>query len=157
MNRWRRYLRVIWSWGGLETARERHGKVGDCFGEVFGGFRGKSRWSFRTFPKKNRVHVGPKSFSRTFSIHREGFRAQNKANIFKKKYFPGSDFFYYRNSIPLVVNPDQGHGGRVAASWWRCSGAMAIAQQRCGSGAAQAQWLRYLECCAHAFAPGIPS
>ena len=100
---WRGCLGVIWSWGGLETARGRVGKVGDCFGEVFGGFRGKSRWSFRTFLKTNRVHVGPKSFSRTFSIHSRGFRAQNKANIFIVFFFSGSFFFFPRiflNSIP---------------------------------------------------------
>ena len=77
----------VWSWagsGGLETGG---GIGGDSF-------ENKSRVGFEKIIQSDRVCLGPKSFSRVFSSHREGFRAQNKGRVFcSPKDFCGSDFF----------------------------------------------------------------
>ena len=89
----------VWCWagsGGLETGG---GIGGDSF-------ENKSRVGFSEIIQSDRVCLGPKSFSRVFSSHREGFRAQNKGqNIFPKELC-GSDYYYF-DGFPyvLVVNP----------------------------------------------------
>ena len=70
----------VWCWagsGGLETG-----------GGGIGGdsFENKSRVGFEKIIQSDRVCLGPKSFSRVFSSHREGFRAQNKGPFFSQGF-----------------------------------------------------------------------
>ena len=91
-----------WSWdqvrGGLELVGAVPGsrfgvgraRVGWKLGGEIGGdsFENKSRVGFSEIIQSYRVHVGPKSSSRVFSSHREGFRAQNKGQqIFPRGFF----------------------------------------------------------------------
>ena len=73
----------VWCWagsGGLETG----GRIGGD------SFENKSRVGFEKIIQSDRVCLGPKSFSRVFSSHREGFRAQNKGqNKNKSRIFSG--------------------------------------------------------------------
>ena len=69
------------------------GWVGNWGGIGGDSFENKSRVGFEKIIQSDRVCLGPKSFSRVFSSHREGFRAQNKGNNIFFKDFCGSDFF----------------------------------------------------------------
>ena len=95
-----------WSWdqvrGGLELVGAVPGsrfgvgraRVGWKLGGIGGdSFENKSRVGFEKIIQSDRVCLGPKSFSRVFSSHREGFRAQNKGQHFFPRIFLRIGFF----------------------------------------------------------------
>ena len=97
----------VWCWagsGGLETG----GRIGGD------SFENKSRVGFEKIIQSDRVCLGPKSFSRVFSSHREGFRAQNKGQKFGPMDFFGP-FFFCRHQIdcraasPCATRRHAGH------------------------------------------------
>ena len=73
----------VWCWAGsgvLETG----GQIGGD------SFENKSRVGFEKIIQSDRVCLGPKSFSRVFSSHREGFRTQNQGGKKSQGFFRGA-------------------------------------------------------------------
>ena len=69
----------VWCWAGsgvLETG----GQIGGD------SFENKSRVGFEKIIQSDRVCLGPKSFGRVFSSHREGVQAQNQGDFFFKAW-----------------------------------------------------------------------